>query len=114
MPLSYPTKNQGFPVSESRQKYCSAERIKLHDDGRSERPFLKSERRNGCGVAGFWKRTLTALPSRFHFEAICLAGFRVPAGKPDSQSAKFVWMTDCLPFWRSDFRLLIGTMRLIP
>jgi hypothetical protein len=31
---------------------------------------------------------LTALPYRFHFEAVCLAGFRVPAGKPDSQKAE--------------------------
>jgi hypothetical protein len=30
---------------------------------------------------------LTALPYRFYFQAICLAGFRVPAGKPVSQSA---------------------------
>jgi hypothetical protein len=26
----------------------------------------------------FWKRMLTALPYRFYFEAVCLAGFRVP------------------------------------
>jgi hypothetical protein len=37
-------KNQGFQVSESRHKSRSPERIKFHDDGRSERPFLKSER----------------------------------------------------------------------
>jgi hypothetical protein len=37
--------------------------------------FWNRSGRNGCGVAGFWKRTLTALPSRFYFEAICLAGF---------------------------------------
>jgi hypothetical protein len=29
---------------------------------------------------------LTALPYRFYFEAIGLAGFRVPAEKPASQS----------------------------
>jgi hypothetical protein len=38
------SKNQGFQVSESRQKSRSPERIKLDDDGRSERPFLKLER----------------------------------------------------------------------
>jgi len=37
-------KIQGFQVSESRQKSRSTECIKLGDDGRSERPFLKSER----------------------------------------------------------------------
>jgi hypothetical protein len=78
----------GFQIPESRQKSCLIERIKLDDDGRSEHPFLKSEQRNGCGVAGFWKRTLTALPYRFHFEAICLAGFGVPVRKPESQSAE--------------------------
>jgi hypothetical protein len=31
---------------------------------------------------------LTALPHSFYFEAICLAAFPVPAGKPASQSAK--------------------------
>src|SRR5208283_4114570 len=44
MPLPYPTKIQGFHVSESRQKSRSIDRIKLDDDGRTERPFLKSER----------------------------------------------------------------------
>jgi hypothetical protein len=34
----------GFHIPESRQKFRSIERIKLHDDRRSERPFLKSER----------------------------------------------------------------------
>jgi hypothetical protein len=38
------SKNQGFQVSESRQQSRLAERNKLHGDGRSERPFLKSER----------------------------------------------------------------------
>jgi hypothetical protein len=38
------SKNQGFQVSESRQKSRLIERIKLGDDWRSERPFLKSER----------------------------------------------------------------------
>jgi hypothetical protein len=38
------SKNQGFQVSESHQKSHSNERIKMDDDGRSERPFLKSER----------------------------------------------------------------------
>jgi hypothetical protein len=38
------SKNQGFQVSESRQKLRLIERIKLDDDGRSERPFLKLER----------------------------------------------------------------------
>jgi len=38
------SKNQGFQVSEGRQKLRSIERIKLDDDGRSEHPFLKSER----------------------------------------------------------------------
>jgi hypothetical protein len=37
-------KINGFQVSESRQKSSSTERNKLRDDGRSERPFLKSER----------------------------------------------------------------------
>jgi hypothetical protein len=37
----------------------------------------------------FWKRMLTALLYRFHFEAICLAGFRVPVGKLDSPSAGY-------------------------
>ena len=37
-------KNQGFQVSESHQKSRLIERIKFGDDGRSERPFLKSER----------------------------------------------------------------------
>jgi hypothetical protein len=37
-------KNQGFQVSESRQKSRSPKRIKLDDYWRSERPFLKSER----------------------------------------------------------------------
>ena len=35
---------KGFQVSESRQKSRLIERIKLYKDGRSERPFLKSER----------------------------------------------------------------------
>jgi hypothetical protein len=39
MPLPYPTKNQGFQVSESRQKSSSPERIKLDDDGRTDRAF---------------------------------------------------------------------------
>jgi hypothetical protein len=34
----------GFHIPESRQKFRSIERIKLDDDGRSELPFLKSER----------------------------------------------------------------------
>jgi len=34
----------GFPIPESRHKSRSPELIKLDDDGRSERPFLKSER----------------------------------------------------------------------
>jgi hypothetical protein len=34
----------GFHTSESRHKSRLIERIKLDDDGRSERPFLKSER----------------------------------------------------------------------
>jgi len=34
----------GFPIPESRQKSRLIERIKLGDDVRSERPFLKSER----------------------------------------------------------------------
>jgi hypothetical protein len=38
------SKNQGFQVSESRQKSRLIERIKSGDDWRSERPFLKSER----------------------------------------------------------------------
>jgi hypothetical protein len=38
------SKNQRFLVSESRHKFRSIERIKLGDDVRSERPFLKSER----------------------------------------------------------------------
>jgi hypothetical protein len=38
------TKINGFQISESRQKLRLAERIKSLDDGRSERPFLKSER----------------------------------------------------------------------
>jgi len=38
------SKHQGFQIPESRQKSRSPERIKLADDGRSERPFLKSER----------------------------------------------------------------------
>ena len=41
MPFPYPTKNQGFQVSESRPKSHSAERIKMDDlmdalNGRSE------------------------------------------------------------------------------
>ena len=32
-------KNQGFQISESRQKARSLERIKLADDGRSDRAF---------------------------------------------------------------------------
>jgi hypothetical protein len=44
MPLPYPTKITGFHIPESRQKFRSIERIKLDDDGRSELPFLKSER----------------------------------------------------------------------
>jgi hypothetical protein len=32
-------KNQGFQVAESRQKFRSIERIKLDDDGRTERAF---------------------------------------------------------------------------
>jgi len=56
----------GFHIPESRQKSCSIERIKLDDDKRSERPFLKSERRNIIVESRrFWKRMLTALPSRF-------------------------------------------------
>jgi hypothetical protein len=38
------SKNQGFPIPESRHKSSSCERIKFDDDERSERPFLKSER----------------------------------------------------------------------
>jgi len=38
------SKNQGFQVSESRQNSRLFERTKMDDDGRSERPFLKSER----------------------------------------------------------------------
>jgi len=38
------SKMTGFPIPESREKSRSTERIKLGDDGRSERPFLKSER----------------------------------------------------------------------
>jgi len=38
------SKNQGFQVSESRQKSRLIERNKLGGDGRSERSFLKSER----------------------------------------------------------------------
>jgi hypothetical protein len=45
------SKNHGFQVSECRPESRSTERIKLDDDGRSERPFLKSERRKGYGVA---------------------------------------------------------------
>jgi len=37
-------KIKGFQFPESRQKFRSIERIQLDDDGRSERPFLKSER----------------------------------------------------------------------
>ena len=37
-------KINGFQVSESRQKSSSTERNKMRDDGRSEHPFLKSER----------------------------------------------------------------------
>jgi len=33
------SKNQGFQVSESRQKSSSPERIKLDDDGRTDRAF---------------------------------------------------------------------------
>jgi hypothetical protein len=33
------SKIQGFHFSESRQKLCSNERIKMDDGGRSERPF---------------------------------------------------------------------------
>ena len=33
----------------------------------------------------FWKWMLTALPTRFYFEALCLAGFRVPQ---ESRSVK--------------------------
>jgi hypothetical protein len=38
------SKNQGFQIPESRQKSSLIERIKMGDDGRSERPFLKLER----------------------------------------------------------------------
>jgi len=38
------SKIKGFQLSESRQKSRLIERIKLDVDGRSERPFLKSER----------------------------------------------------------------------
>jgi hypothetical protein len=38
------SKNQGFQVSESREKSRLSECDKLHDDRRSERLFLKSER----------------------------------------------------------------------
>ncbi len=73
------SKNQGFQVSESHQKSRLIERIKLDDGGRSECPFLKivadvtvvESRR-------FGKWMLTALTYRFCFEAIGLAGFRVP------------------------------------
>jgi len=34
------SKNQGFQVSESRQKLRSTERIKTDENGRSERRFL--------------------------------------------------------------------------
>ena len=44
MPLSYPTKNLRFLVSESRHKFRSIERIKLGEDEHSESPLLKSER----------------------------------------------------------------------
>jgi hypothetical protein len=36
--------NERLSIPESRQKLHSSERIKLDDDRRSERPFLKSER----------------------------------------------------------------------
>jgi hypothetical protein len=38
------SKIKGFHIAESRHKSRLIERIKLDDDGRSERPFLKSER----------------------------------------------------------------------
>jgi hypothetical protein len=37
-------KINGFQIAESRQTFRSAERVKLDDDKRSERPFPKSER----------------------------------------------------------------------
>ena len=69
----------GFPIPESRQKSRSIERIKLDEDGRSERCVSEI----GADVIvvesrRFWERTLTALPYRFHFPAIGLSGFRVP------------------------------------
>jgi hypothetical protein len=44
---------------------------------------------NGRWRSGAWfqKRPLSASPYRFSVAALCLAGFRVPAGKPTSQSA---------------------------
>ena len=69
------SKINGFQISESRQKWRATEGIKFdHVDAVNVR-FWNRSGRNGCGVAGFWKRTLTALPYRFYFEAICLSGF---------------------------------------
>jgi hypothetical protein len=53
----------------------------------TEGRFENRSERSGCGVAEFSKRPLSARPSGFASLAICLAGFRVPAGKPASQSA---------------------------
>ena len=83
--------NTGFPISESRHRSCLFERIKIvrgyGDDHALTGRFENRSGRNGCGVAGFSKRPVSARPSRFSLAAICLAGFRVPAGKPVSQSA---------------------------
>jgi hypothetical protein len=55
--------------------------------------FQNRSGRNGCGVAGFWKRTLAALPSRFFDEAICLSGF-LRASRKAGQSKRRVMRGD--------------------
>jgi hypothetical protein len=71
-------------IGENRLSIRGGIKVTTALDGR----FENRSERNGCGVAGFSKRPLSARPSRFALLAICLAGFRVPAGKPASQTAR--------------------------
>jgi hypothetical protein len=44
MPLSYPTKIKAFKFQKAARNHVRLNVSNSHDDGRSERPFLKSER----------------------------------------------------------------------
>jgi len=69
------------------ENYLNQSRVEIKFARALNGRFENRSERNGCGVAGFSKRPFSARPARFQMLAICLAGFRVPAGKPASQSA---------------------------